>query len=113
MVLDVEWVHVIMVRGRITMYCTKCGAEIKSRRIRIPRKCAVCGAKFEMVFNIGVIIYLVLSLLSILIIVYLFKQIINVEWILYVLLAFEIVLIPNIIENFLAKIHLIKYKNLR
>lgn len=95
------------------MKCLNCGTEIKENKIRIPRKCNVCGMKFEMVLNTGVLIYLFFSLISILCILYILKQIFNNEWILYILLALEIAIIPNKIEKFLAKIHIVKYKNLK
>lgn len=95
------------------MKCTNCGAEIREERIRIPRKCNNCGIEFEMILNMGIIIYLLLSLASILLVLFLLKQICSSEWILYVLLAFEIAIIPNIIEKKLAKRKIIKYKNLR
>lgn len=95
------------------MKCTNCGVEIKEQRIRIPRRCNNCGIKFEMTLNMGIIIYLLLSLASILLVLFLLKQICSSEWVLYVLLAFEIAIIPNIVEKFLAKRKIIKYKNLK
>lgn len=95
------------------MKCTNCGVDIEEQRIRIPRKCNNCGTKFEMILNIGVIVYLILSLVSILSVMFLLKQIFSSEWILYVLLAFEIAIIPNIIEKKLLKLKILKYKNMK
>lgn len=94
------------------MYCKKCGSLIKYQRRRVPECCNVCGAKFEMIFDLGMVIHVIITMVLIIPIVFLLKKIITNEDIIFVVGAILMLKIYNIIERFLLKFGIIQYTNL-
>lgn len=94
------------------MYCKKCGSEIKIKGFKVPEQCYVCGAKFRIKSNLGVIICGVITMAFVLVIYLILKKIILNKNILYVVLMMCMIVIFNIIENVLLKMGIIQYNNL-
>lgn len=67
------------------MRCLKCNTEIKIKGLRTPRKCCVCGAKFEMKLGMGFLCYLIINLIFILSILIFVKKllIMNIFYMLF------------------------------
>lgn len=94
------------------MRCLNCGEKVAGKKIGIPRKCKNCGTNFNMRLNKGCLLYSLTSFICVIFILYIVKKICSNDSILYVVSAFEIVIIPNVIEKIMAYKGLIKYDNL-
>lgn len=56
------------------MYCEKCGSLVKHQGLRVPECCKVCGAKFEIISNIGLNICLIITVVLMIPIIFLLKK---------------------------------------
>lgn len=84
--------------------------KVNCKKLRVPRKCEKCGAPFDISINIGFLIYFLASLFLIVFTLCLVKSIIKNQWMLYVILILDIVIIPNCVERKLFQIGIMSIK---
>ena len=96
--------------GQKNKYCALCGMKVNCKKLRVPRKCEKCGAPFDISINIVFLIYFLASLFLIVFTLCLVKSIIKNQWMLYVILILDIVIIPNCVERKLFQIGIMSIK---
>lgn len=95
------------------MYCEKCGSLVKHQGLRVPECCNVCGAKFKVIPNLGIIICGMITMFLMIPIVYLLKKISSNENLIYIIGLILLMVIFNITESILLKLGIVQYKNLK
>lgn len=95
------------------MYCKECGSSIKYQGLRVPECCKVCGAKFEIIPNLGIGICGIITIVLMIPIVLLLKIILSNEYLIYVIGLILLIVIFNITEGILRKLEIIQYTNLK